>query len=92
MAQEKITPLNGHVLVHYEAPAEKTASGLYVSKPKHEALPNKGKIYEVAPDITELAKGDYIVFKYDMNKGVHFEDLKLILVPVEDVLGVITDG
>ncbi len=92
MAEEKITPLNGHILIHYEPiQPEKTASGLYLGKPKNEGLPDKGKVYAVAPDVDSVAVGDYIVFKYNMNKGVHFKDLKLILVPVDDVVGKIIE-
>ena len=89
---EKITPLNGHILIHYEpAQPEVTASGIHLSKPKNEALPDKGKVYAVAPDVENIQVGDYIVFKYTMNKGVHFESLKLILVPVDDVVGKIVE-
>ncbi len=91
MAQEKITPLNGNIIIGYEPPPEKTESGIFLAKPKVEALPNKGYVKAVAPDVDQVKVGDFIVFKYNLNKGVNFNDQKLILVPIEDVVGIITE-
>lgn len=91
MAEEKVTPVGKNVLIEYEAFRETvTASGLYLAKPKHEGLPEKGKVFAVGDQVEDIAVGDYVIFKYDMNKGFKHKDLKLIVVPADSIVAKIT--
>lgn len=91
--EEKIIPINDYVLVDFQPFIDRqTKSGIYVGKPKFEGVPNRGKVYAVAKNITDVKVGDFIIYNSEKGRGIKYKDLKLIPVKIDEICGVINES
>lgn len=82
---EKVMP--GLVMVEYEPREEKeTASGILIATPKHQGMPNHGRVIQVADDIEEIKAGDFIYYSANSPTGFEYEGKKIIPIKIDDVL------
>lgn len=91
--EKEITPINGYVIVEFQPFIDRqTKSGIHLVTPKHEGVPNRGRIIAIAKDITEVKVGDYIVYKSPSARGFKLDDRKLIPVHIDEIAGIVNEN
>jgi chaperonin GroES len=70
-------PLGENILVRPDKPPKQTASGIFI-KESWESRPPIGLVEEIGPNVTEVKKGQRVVFMRYGSIATPDEDLRLI--------------
>lgn len=87
-----MTPLNGKLLVLREEKEKERVStgGIVLPGSTEDKAPARGKVLEVASDITDVVVGNTIVFPKFAGIPVEFDDgVKLLVIDIKEVLLVV---
>ncbi len=90
---ETVTPMPGVVLIEPEDMATTIglrqrfeAAGLAMPEPKHQGVPNVGRVYAVPPGEVEISVGMKVVFNEPNPSGFKWGGHKLLPIAREKVL------
>lgn len=84
----KVQPLADRIVAQAEEASDKTASGFYLPEDAKEK-PQIAKVIEVGKDVSEIKKGDTVVYPKYGTSEVTVEGEEYMIMKEEDVLGVI---
>lgn len=79
-----IKPLADRVVAQKDAPATKTASGIYLGEAKEK--PSYAVVVSVGPDVKGIKKGDKIIFKEYSSTDIKVGEDEYMILKEEDVL------
>ncbi|MDO4742280.1 MAG: co-chaperone GroES [Candidatus Saccharibacteria bacterium] len=79
-----LKPLKDRIVAKVEKPLEKTESGILLGDAKEK--PVYAVVESVGPQVTEVKKGDRIVYKEYSTTEIKIEDDEFIILKEEDVL------
>ncbi|MEA3372000.1 MAG: co-chaperone GroES [Campylobacterota bacterium] len=81
-------PLGKRVLVKRVEETNTTVSGIIIPDNAKEK-PSRGEVVAVSKEVTELQKGNQVLFGKYAGNEVSFEGEKFIVLEVEDIFGII---
>lgn len=85
---EQFTPFKDRVLVEREEVQERTQGGLFVPKTSQEK-PLRGHVIEIGPEVSNIKKGERILFGKYSGQEVEVNFKKFVLLRAEEILGTI---
>ncbi len=84
----KIQPLADRIVAEAVEASEKTDSGFYLPQDAKEK-PQMAKVVAVGKDVTEVKKGDTIIYPKFGTTDIKIDNDELMILKEEDVLGII---
>jgi chaperonin GroES len=81
-------PLGKRVLVKRLEEANKTASGFIIPDNATEK-PSQGEVVAISKEVSELSKGDKVLFGKFSGSEVSLEGTKYLVLETEDIFGIV---
>lgn len=84
----KIKPIGNRILIKARKIEEKRASGIIIATETKE-LNNIGEVIEIGEKVTEIKKGDSVVYSKYNAEGIKQDGENYFIVNVDDILAIV---